>query len=171
MGILDDIKKLPPEQQAKELQKFIENTRKELAQKSAEIAMAEQFLSEATRETEVLERKQRDTLETAVFKENKTARKEEPALEKLVEEKPNLARATLRELDRRLDELYQRQRDTGIETPKDREDIYAIRKTVYEKEVAIQRGTYQPRPEDRELFGEVKEHANTLYKQSSLYRS
>lgn len=169
MGILEDIKKLPPEQQVKELQKFIENTRKEIEQKNAEIKQAEQILSEATQETEVLERKQRDTLETSVTKET---RKEGPALEKIVnEKKPDLAKATLRELDRRLDEIYQRQRETGIETPRDREDIYAIRKTVYEKEVAIQRGTYQPRPEDRELFGEIKEHANTLYKQSSLYRS
>lgn len=169
MGILDDIKKLPPEQQAKELQKFIENTRKEIEQKNAEIKQAEQILSEATRDTEVLERKQRDTLETSVTKETK---KETPALEKIVNEKKlDLAKAPLRELDRRLDEIYQRQREMGIETPKDREDIYAIRKSVYEKEVAIQRGTYRPRPEDRELFGEVKEHANTLYKQSSLYRS
>ncbi|MBW2970137.1 hypothetical protein KY319_03370 [Candidatus Woesearchaeota archaeon] len=163
-------KKLAPERRIQELQKLIDNLRKQATQIQDEIKEAEHLLILADDEARVLEH-----MEVPEIKEIKKGKPEaKPAkkrmadleLEELLETGPRtpellheVAHRPVHELYQELRSIYDRQKETGIETRQDREMLYAIRKGF---EIKKEEG-YKPAPTEKHLMTAAEEWAEQMY--------
>ncbi len=177
-------KDLPPERRTKELQKLIDDLKKGISERQDDIKRAEHFLALADEESRLLEQVEIPEAKTATRKkperiealEEKTeekldgkrlTREERLELEKLLATAPprsdqlfhQVAHRPLAEIYDVEKKIYERQRETGIETQNDREMIYAIRRGL---EIKKEEG-YKPAAASKHLWTRAQELAETMY--------
>ncbi len=163
----DDIKRLAPEKRVKALKQVIEELQKEITERQKDIEQAEQILELSEEEERVLEEieipKEEKKL-TAKIKEEKP--KLEPAnrLEEILETAPKteavhkVAHIPVNELYQELKNIYQREKETGIETREDREKLYLIMQGL---KVKKEEGYV---PKESHLMSRAEQIAESMYK-------
>ncbi len=181
-------KDLAPERRAQELQKLINNLKKEIEERQDDIRQAEHFLALADEEARVLEQVAVPEVKTAPKRkpekiealEEKTeakpeqkrlTRTEQQELEKLLATAPprsdelfhRIAHRPVQELYGELRNIYDRERSTGVETARDREMVYAIRKGLEEKKKDMQEGEYKPARQAKHLLTAAEQMAENMY--------
>ncbi|MBD3362019.1 hypothetical protein GF358_04490 [Candidatus Woesearchaeota archaeon] len=161
------IKKLPPEEKIKvlervegELKTLIEKRKKEIEEKNLEIENAEELLQEAQNEAKVLE--EIKTPEIKKVDIGKLFHPEEKDLEGIAATAPSEAekKAQIEELSKQpVQELYntvvgiKSEIDkTGIETLYQQEKIEQINEALYEKKKAVENKQYNPTKKARHLL-------------------
>ncbi len=179
MGIDFNIfKDLPPERRARELQKLIDNLKKEIGERQDDIKKAEHFLALADEEARLLEQVAIPEAKTASRKkpekidaleeqleERKLTREERTELEKLLATAPprspellhRVAHMKAADLYNEGKIIYQQQKETGVETAQQREAIYAIRKGL---EIKKEEGYNQ----NQNVMTAAEKMAETVYK-------
>ncbi len=180
----EPFRKLAPERRMQELQKLVDSLKKEIDERQDDIREAEHLLALADEETRLLEqvevpeartapRRQRATkieeigIEAAEEKKGRLTREEQTELEKLLATAPprseelfhRMAHRSLAEMYAEEKKIYERQKETGIETAHDREMIYAIRKSV---EIKKEEG-YKPAGTAKHLMTAVEQMAESMY--------
>lgn len=180
MGIdFGQFKDLTPERRARELQKLVDSLREQIKEREEDIKRAEHFLVLADEEARLLEQ--------IAVPEAKPVRKKE-VLEEKAEEKPGrleekleleqlLATAPKREelihrvahlpadvLYSTAQKIYARQHQTGVETQKDREMIYAIRRGLDAKKEDMEEGQYKPDRRSKHLLTATEQMTESMYK-------
>ena len=179
----ENFKDLPPERRMQELQKLIDSLKKEIDQRQKDIQEAEQLLSLADEEARLLEqveipqarpvpkRRAEGIEEKAEEKPERLAREERLELEKLLATAPprseellhRVAHRPVQELYGELRKIYDRQKETGVETQQDREMVYAIRKGF---EIKKEEG-YAPAKKDKNLMTAAEQMAESMYQSTS----
>lgn len=183
-------KELTPEARIRELQKLIDDLKKEIEDRQNEIKTAEQMIAVSIEEARVLEQvavpeapkektkkttKEEGIVQKLEEKEGKRLTKQEQLeLEKLLATAPprseelfnRIAHRPINELYSELRNIYERERQTGIETAKDREMIYAIRRGLEEKKKDIQEGEYSPAKTAKHLLTAAEQMAENMYQGS-----
>jgi len=174
-------KDMTPQRRLKELQKLLDTLKKEIEDRQDDIKAAAQMLSLADEEARLLEqievpetrempRKAKEIEERVEVKEEKkgrVTREEQLELEKLLATAPprspqvlhEFAHREVRELYGETKRIYERQKETGIETQQDREMIYAIRKGL---EIKKEEG-YKPAGTARHLMTAAEQMAESMY--------
>lgn len=174
-----DFEKMPAEKRAKELnnlvetlKKEIETAKKDLSQKEKDLADAQEFLAKSEKEARVLENERTQGLEKKTQEEKKettTARKQVKSLEEELEGAPRMktpegqsyfANKTLADIDKITSSIYQRQKQTGIETENDRRVFYEASKELEGRRRKLEEGSYVADRETRKHL----EHAEDLVK-------
>jgi hypothetical protein len=185
MGVdFSEFKDLAPERRARELQKLIDVLKKEIEQKQKDIREAEHLLALADEEARVIEqvevpeakparkRAESEALEEkAEEKKERIARLEKLELEQLLKTAPprseelfhKIAHRPINELYSELRSIYDRERSTGVETMKDREMIYAIRRGLEEKKKDMAEGEYKADKQAKHLFTAAQQMAESMY--------
>ncbi len=185
MGIDFNIfKDLPPERRARELQKLIDDLRKEIGERQDDIKRAEHFLALADEEARLLEQVEVPEAKTAPRKkpekidaleekteERKLTREEKLELEQLLATAPprsedlfhKIAHRPVQELYSELRNIYDRERSTGIETENDRLRIYSIRRGLEEKKKDMEEGQYKPARQAKHLLTAAEQMAENMY--------
>ena len=154
----EQFKNLTPEIRIKELRKLVDNLNKEIEQKHEEIRNAEHFLVQADEERRRLEqvripevpkvkvKAKKVTIEEITapeeeIEERRITREEELELESLLATSPprkdelihQAAHRPVEEFYNAFSTIYNRQKETGIETPEDRQKVYLLMKSWEEK--------------------------------------
>jgi hypothetical protein len=183
MGIdFSDFKDMTPQKRLQELQKLIDNLKKEIDDRQKDIKNAEQLLAIADEEARVLEQievpeiraptrgRTMEIEERVETKEEKKAgrRAEQLELEKLLATAPprsenvlhQVAHRPVQELYGELRKIYERQKDTGIETAQDREMLYAIRKGM---EIKKEEGYAPATQRAKHLMTAAEQMAESMY--------
>jgi len=184
LGIFKD---LPPERRARELQKLIDNLKKDIGERQDDIRKAEHFLALADEEARLLEQVEIPEAKTARKKpekidalEEKTeeqpggrklTREEKLELEGLLATAPQrseelfhkIAHRPVQELYSELRNIYDRERSTGIETENDRLRIYSIRRGLEEKKKDMEEGQYRPARQAKHLLTAAEQMAENMY--------
>lgn len=173
-----DFEKMPAEKRVKELntliealKKEIENTKKELSQKEKELSDAQEFLTKSEKEAKVLEDVRTQGLEKKAQEKQETAtvKKQAKSLEEELEGAPRMktpegqsyfANKTLADIDKITTSIYQRQKQTGIETENDRRVFYEASKELEDRRKKLEEGSYVA---DRDARKHL-EHAEDLVK-------
>jgi len=173
-----DFEKMPAEKRAKELnalietlKKEIENAKKELSQKEKDLLDAQEFLAKSEKEVRVLENERTQGLEKKAEEkqETNTAKKQTKSLEEELEGAPRMktpegqsyfANKTLADIDKITTSIYQRQKQTGIETENDRRVFYEASKELEDRRRKLEDGSYVA---DRDARKHL-EHAEDLVK-------
>lgn len=173
-----DFEKMPAEKRVKELntlietlKKEIENTKKDLAQKEKDLNDAQEFLAKSEKEARVLENVRTQGLEKKEQEEEKSPapKKQTRSLEEELEGAPRMktregqsyfANKTLADIDKITTSIYQRQKQTGIETENDRRVFYEASKELNDRRRRLEEGSYIA---DREARKHL-EHAEDLVK-------
>lgn len=170
--------KLTPERRVKELQELIEDLKKQITQSQEDIKTAEELLLRADEEARVLENitiperdKKAKTVEELTTPETLKPTRE---LEDLLATAPRkeetihqLAHTPVSELYAEIKNIYQRERETGLETQQDRDKIYAIRKGL---EIKKEEG-YKPSTKDQHLMTAAEQMADAMYqKADNMYK-
>jgi len=178
-------KDLTPERRIRELQKLIDNLKKEIEDKQKEIGEAEKLLALADEQARLLEqveipetkpiprRKAAGKTETIEEKteekpQRRITREEQIELEKLLATAPprseelfhEFAHRRVEELYGELRRIYDREKTTGIETEKDREMIYAIRKGI---EIKKEEGYKPANKRSEHLMTAAEQMAENMY--------
>ncbi|GEM_PF-2303566 len=183
----DQIKQLVPERRVKELQALIERLKKEVEEKQDEMKESERLLALADEEARILEQMQipetkpapkkaakieeRITELTEEKEEKRITKEEQLELEKLLATAPPRSPEVLKEVAMRpveelygeLHRIYDRQKETGIETKEDRELVYAIRKGF---EIKREEG-YQPAGKKKHMMTAAEQMAQDMYNTTS----
>lgn len=183
----DQIKQLVPERRVKELQRLIEKLNKEIEEKQDEVKEAERLLALADEEARILEQMQipetkpapkktakieeRITELTEEKQEKGITREEQVELEKLLATAPprspellqQVAKRPVEELYGELHRIYDRQKETGVETREDREMVYAIRKGF---EIKREEG-YRPAGKKKHMMTAAEQMAQDMYESTS----
>jgi len=117
-----------------------------------------------------IEKDKTSTLE----KINDTNQEEIPRMEERLEEiistapvKKAIEQIAQKPIDNLYNEMrriYRREKETGIETQKDREILYVIMKGIEEKKQDVNEGTYKPTEKARHLMTAAEEMAENMYK-------
>lgn len=162
------IKKLPPEEKIKvleriedELRKLIEERKKEISEKNSEIKSAEELLMQAQKEFKILEE-----IKTPELKQIDIGKLFRPDEEKGLEgiaatatteaEKQaqieELSKAPMQELYNAVVGIKSEIDKTGIETLYQQEKIEQINEALYEKRKAIENQQYNPSQKARHLM-------------------
>ena len=166
-------KKLTPERRIGELQKLIDTLKKEIEQKSKEIREAEHLLAVSDKEARVIEQvqipvaKPREKLEEKATEPEKLAG-ERRELEQMLATAPprsdeifhKMAHQPVQELYSELRTIYDRQQQTGTESPRDREMLYAISRGLEEKR---KEGYKAPDEKARHLQTAAEQMAEGMY--------
>ncbi len=173
-----DFEKMPAEKRAKELnalietlKKEIENAKKELSQKEKDLLDAQEFLAKSEKEARMLEDVRTQGLEKKAEEkqETNTAKKQTKSLEEELEGAPRMktpegqsyfANKTLADIDKITTSIYQRQKQTGIETENDRRVFYEASKELEDRRRKLEDGSYVA---DRDARKHL-EHAEDLVK-------
>jgi hypothetical protein len=174
-----DFEKMPAEKRVKELntlietlKKEIENAKKDLAQKEKDLSDAQEFLSKSEKETKVLEDVRTQGLEKKTQEEKQTEsapKKQARSLEEELEGAPRMkapegqsyfANKTLADIDKITTTIYQRQKQTGIETENDRRVFYEASKELEDRRRKLEEGSYIADRDTRKHL----EHAEDLVK-------
>lgn len=168
MGVKwEDIDRLAPEEQIKALQGLIENLDKEIEAKQKDKDTAEAMLTRAQELAFEFEEQQvkEETIEEAAQEQKEEA--EEDLEQKLrgapqikTEEQPQ----TIEQVYNTLSTIYQREKQTGIETPQDRTKVYNLQKKLEEKRREIKEGTYMADREKLRMLENAEKMADTMYK-------
>lgn len=162
------IRKLPPEQKIKvlqriedELHKLIEERKKEIDEKNTEVEEAESLLEEARRELTILEEIQTPELKKVEI-EKLFGAKEKEGLESIaatartetekLAEIEELSRQPMPVLYRSLVEITDEIHKTGIETAYQHEKLEQLNQAFYEKRKAIEHERYTPPQNTRHLM-------------------
>jgi hypothetical protein len=180
-GIFKD---LPPERRTRELQKLIDNLKKEIGERQDDIKKAEHFLALADEEARLLEQVEIPEAKTASRKkpekidaleekteERKLSREEKLELEGLLATAPRrsedlfhkIAHRPVQELYSELRNIYDRERSTGVETENDRLRIYSIRRGLEEKKRDMEEGQYKPARQAKHLLTAAEQMAENMY--------
>jgi hypothetical protein len=182
MGIdFSGFKDMTPQKRLQELQKLIDTLKNEIEDKQKDIKSAEQLLAIADEEARVLEQvevpeirapargRAKEIEERIETKEEKIIgrRAEQLELEKLLATAPprsdelfhRVAHRPVSELYGETKKIYERQKDTGVETAQDREMIYAIRKGL---EIKKEEG-YKPAGTAKHLMTAAEQMAESMY--------
>lgn len=175
-----DFEKMPVEKRVKELntlietlKKEIDNAKKDLAQKEKELIDAQEFLAKSEKEARVLENVRTQGLEKKTAEEKQetsaTPKKQARTLEEELEGAPRMkapdgqsyfANKTLADIDKITTSIYQRQKQTGIETENDRRVFYEASKELEDRRKKLEEGSYVA---DRDARKHL-EHAEDLVK-------
>lgn len=173
-----DFEKMPVEKRVKELntlietlKKEIENAKKELSQKEKDLLDAQEFLAKSEKEARMLEDVRTQGLEKKAEEkqETNTAKKQTKSLEEELEGAPRMktpegqsyfANKTLADIDKITTSIYQRQKQTGIETENDRRVFYEASKELEDRRRKLEDGSYVA---DRDARKHL-EHAEDLVK-------
>ncbi len=173
-------KNMTPQRRLQELQKLIDSLKREIEDRQNEIRTAEQMLSLADEEARLLEQvevpeaklipargRAREIEERVEEKpeRGRLTREERTELEKLLATAPprsaellhRAAHLSAAELYKEGKGIYERQKETGIETQQDREKIYAIRKAI---EIKKEEGYNQ----NQNVMTAAQQIAETVYK-------
>ena len=181
-------KDLAPERRVTELQKLINNLKKDIEERQDEIRQAEHLLALADEEARVIEqvevpetktgpRRKPEKIESLEEKaeekpeDRKITLKERLELEKLLATAPprsedlfhKIAHRPINELYSELRNIYDRERQTGVETTRDREMIYAISRGLEEKKKDMQEGQYKAGRQAKHLMTEAEQMAERMY--------
>lgn len=194
MGIdFEGITKLPPEKRVEALKQVLDKLNEEIQERQEEIKQAEQMLTTAEDEQRVLEEVEVPKQTKAAATRARPAREEAKTVEELTErEEVRQPLEKLHELEKMLatapprseelfhkiahmrsedlyaatKSIYETQRQTGVETEKQREMIYAVRKGW---EVKREEG-YVAKAKHLQTAGE--EMAEKMYKSAStMYKN
>jgi hypothetical protein len=173
-----DFEKMPAEKRVKELntlietlKKEIENAKKELSQKEKDLSDAQEFLTKSEKEVRVLEDVRTQGLEkkTQEQEKNVAPKKQARSLEEELEGAPRMkapegqsyfANKTLADIDKITTSIYQRQKQTGIETENDRRVFYEASKELEDRRRKLEEGSYIADRDTRKHL----EHAEDLVK-------
>ncbi len=181
----EPFRKLAPERRMQELQKLVDSLKKEIDERQSDIREAENLLALADEETRLLEqvevpeartapKRQRATKIEEIGIEEKTeekkgrmTREEQTELERLLATAPprspellhRVAHLSAAELYKEEKRIYERQKETGIETKQDREKIYAIMKGF---EIKHEEG-YKPAGTAKHLMTAAEQMAESMY--------
>jgi len=172
-----DFEKMPAEKRAKELnaliealKKEIETAKKELSQKEKDLLDAQEFLSKSEKEARMLENERTQGLEKKAQEEKSVEpKKQARSLEEELEGAPRMkapegqsyfANKTLADIDKITTTIYQRQKQTGIETENDRRVFYEASKELEDRRKKLEEGSYVA---DRDARKHL-EHAEDLVK-------
>jgi len=186
MGVdFEAFKGLTPERRIQELQKLIDKLKKDIKTQQEEIQQAERLISVADEEARALEqveipkpvsvakKKKAKRIEEITaepeIEEAGISREEEIELEKLLATAPprsdelfhKVAHRPVAEIYTELRSLYERERETGIETHEDRERLYALRRGLEKKK---EEGYVPPTAQAKHLLTAAEEIAEGLYK-------
>ncbi len=181
-------KDLTPERRAKELQKLINDLKKEIDERKDDVRQAEHFLALADEEARILEQIEVPEAKTApkrkpekiealeekteeAPKERRLSREEQVELEKLLATAPprsedlfhKMAHRPVTELYSELHKIYDRERQTGIESSRDREMVYAIARGLEEKKKDMEEGQYKPARQAKHLLTAAEQMAESMY--------
>jgi len=186
----EQIKQLVPERRVKELQRLIEKLKKDIEDKQDYIKESERLLALADEEARILEQMQIPETKPAPKKtakieeriteltelteekeEKRITREEQIELEKLLATAPprspevlkEVARIPVEELYGELHRIYNRQKETGVETREDRELVYAIRKGF---EIKREEG-YKPAEKKKHMMTAAEQMAQDMYESTS----
>jgi hypothetical protein len=175
-----DFEKMPAEKRAKELnslietlKKEIENAKKDLSQKEKDLSDAQEFLAKSEKEARVLEDVRTQGLEKKAQEEKQettgATKKQARSLEEELEGAPRMkapegqsyfANKTLADIDKITTTIYQRQKQTGIETETDRRVFYEASKELEDRRRKLEEGSYIADRDTRKHL----EHAEDLVK-------
>lgn len=172
-----DFEKMPAEKRAKELNALIEALKKEietakkgLSQKEKDLLDAQEFLSKSEKEARMLENERTQGLEKKAQEEKSVEpKKQARSLEEELEGAPRMkapegqsyfANKTLADIDKITTTIYQRQKQTGIETENDRRVFYEASKELEDRRKKLEEGSYVA---DRDARKHL-EHAEDLVK-------
>ncbi len=163
----EGIKRLAPEKRVKALKEVMEELQEEITERQKEIEQAEQLLSISEEEEKVLEEieipKEEKKLARKI-QEEKLKREPANRLEEILETAPKqeliheVARLPVSELYKELKDIYQREKQTGVETQEDREKLYFIRQGLRVKK---EEGYV---PKERQLMSRAEQIAEDMYK-------
>ena len=177
----EPFRKLAPERRMRELQNLIEELRKEIDERQNDIREAEHLLTLADSEARVLEqievpatkplRVRREGIEEkAEEKPERLTREERLELEQLLSTAPrseqlihNIAHRPVSELYSELHKIYSRQQQTGLESQRDRDAIYAIRKGLEVKGEDMREGEYSADKQAKHLLTAAQQMAEGMY--------
>ena len=173
----DELKKLVPQRRIKELQRLITKLKEEIKERESDISEADSLLESAEQESRILEQMEvpevkpvkKPKIEEVI--EGKIERKKlgQLELEELLETAPARSPEIVQEVSRRpvselygeLKKIYDRQKETGLETTEDREMLYAIRKGF---EIKKEEGYTPATKADKHLMTTAQEWAEEMYK-------
>ena len=172
-------KKLPPETRVGELQRLIVNLKKHIEEHTKDIRTAELLLSQAIDEERVLEQEISKVAETQTKYKTSTQKDvQEPTkilpaklpaqpLEGIVSAEPSReqrpAERPLSEFYQSVRTIYEAQRQTGIETYEQRQQIYEIHKGLEEKRRDIEQGKYRPGERQKHLLTTTEQLLGNIY--------
>jgi len=177
-------KDIAPERRVLELQKLIAMLKKEIEVRQEDIRRAEHLQALADEEARVLEqvevpetkmpRKTQGTIEEKT-ETKRTAREEQLELEELLATAPErspevihqVAHRPVSEIYTELRRIYERQQETGVETTRDREMIYAIRRGLEVKKEEIEEGQYRADQTAKHLMTAAEQMAENMYKSTT----
>jgi len=171
-----DFEKMPAEKRVKELnalietlKKEIENAKKEIIQKEKDLAAAQEFFAKSEKEARVLENLRTQGLEKKTQEKPDAPKKQVRSLEEELEGAPRMkapegqsyfANKTLADIDKITTSIYQRQKQTGIETENDRRIFYEASKELEYRRRKLEEGSYVADRDTRKHL----EHAEDLVK-------
>src|SRR3989344_6948464 len=175
----EPFKKLPPETRVGELQRLIVNLKKHIENHQRDIRTAETLLAVASDEQKVLEQevgkvaeiqtKYKTSIPKDIQEQTKILAAKLPAqpLEGIVgvepSREPRPAERPLSEFYQSVRTIYEAQRQTGIETYEQRQQIYEIHKGLEEKRRDIEQGKYRPGERQKHLLTTTEQLLGNIY--------
>jgi len=179
MGVdFNSFKNLSSQRRVEELRKLVDQLRQEIGDREKDIQTAEHLLALSQDEVRKMEQvavpevtpPKKKTPHIEEITEERLLPEEATELEKMLATAPKreelfheMAHRPAVELYSELHRVYDRGKQTGVETQLDRDMVYAIRRGLEEKKKDMEGGQYSPESQAKHLLTAAEQMADGMY--------